>query len=56
MNKYLVIDNEYNRIHYKEFIGRILDEPIPYAQIRIINPGDCCMEGVKTYDVRRKER
>lgn len=33
---YSVVDSEFNREHFGEFIGQILDKPLPYAQVRLL--------------------
>lgn len=33
---YSVLDTEFNREHFGEFIGKTLDSPIPYAQVKVL--------------------
>jgi len=33
---YSVVDSEFNRQHFGEYIGQILDKPLPYAQVRVL--------------------
>lgn len=35
--KYIVVDNDFNRTHYKDLIGRIFDTAPSYAQVKVID-------------------
>ena len=37
MSQYQVVDNDFNRAHYSNIIGKIFDSPPSYAQVKEIN-------------------
>lgn len=38
--KYLVVDNAFNRENYPDLVGKILDSPPAYAQVKEVNYRD----------------
>lgn len=48
---FIVIDNDFNRAHYKDLIGKVFKDAPSYAQVKVVHPQDVEKEKSTKYDI-----